>query len=329
MSKKTGRIASLAAVAPLFLAALLCSAASVKPLAEPDPAPVVGIGRGSDYAKTTEAAIAASGGLAGVVKKGDVVLIKPNLCTNSAPDKPNTTDYRVVKRIAELAREAGAARIVVAEGGFYGNCFSKTQAAINKYDSIAGVVLFDFNSCEKKDCYELTAPNSLIGRSLFIPKIYVDADVVITAAKMKTHFLSDAVVSLALKNVFGVPSEKIYGGYGDKSGLHNFPLAATIVDLNKIRKPDFSVIDGIVGGEGYGPVNNTPVKSEIVIAGKDPVAVDTVGLTFMGFAVDQVPHVMLAAKEKLGIADLSKITVKGADLSAIKMNFQSTFKRSR
>jgi uncharacterized protein (DUF362 family) len=314
----------------LCLSPLVASAeAAVKPLPEPAALSTIGIGRGGDYDKATRAAIENAGGLAGIVKKGDVVLIKPNLCTGAKPDDPKTTDYRVVATIVAMLKELGPSRIIIAEGGFYGDVFSKGASALSKYDSIQGVELFNFNSCEKKDCYELQPPKSLLGRSLFIPKVLMDADVVIEVPKMKTHFIPQAVVSLTLKNSFGIPSEKIYGGYGDKSGLHAFPLSEVIIDLNKIRMPDFSVVDGIVGGEGYGPVYNTPVKSEIVIAGRDPVAVDTVALTFMGFSLSQVPHVKLAASEGLGNGELSRIKVVGADLDKIKMDFKSSFKPAK
>ena len=59
-----------------------------------------------------------------------------------------------------------------------------------------------------------------------------------------------------------------------------------------------------------------------MFAGKDPVAVDTVALNFMGFTVDKVSHVMLAGEKNLGISDLSQITVEGAVLDEIKMTFK-------
>lgn len=327
--RRKTRIA-LAVAALLGLTAFTAQAATtVKALPPPESEPTVGVGRGGDYEKATRQAIENAGGLAGIVKKGSVVLIKPNLCISARPDDPKTTDYRVVKTIVAIVKDLGAARVIIAEGCFQGNAFSKVASSLSKYDTIAGVEFLDFNSCEQKDCYELTSPKSLIGRSLFIPKAYVDADVVIDVAKMKTHFLPEAIVSLSLKNVFGVPSEKIYGGYGDKSGLHGFPLDKVIVELNKLRMPNFSVIDGIVGGEGYGPVNNTPVKSEVIFASRDPVALDSVGLAFMGFAWERIPHVKLAADEGLGVADLSKIKVVGANLSDIKMDFKSSFKKAK
>ncbi len=293
-------------------------------VAAPDPKPVVGIGQGEDYAKVTDEAVKNAGGLQGIVKKGDLVLIKPNICTIDAAGSPRTTDYRAVQKIVDMVKELGASRIIIAEGTIAGDAFSKPYLRLNKYDTIQGVELLNLNALNEEDCYELKPDKSMTGKALFIPKIYMDADVVITVAKLKTHFQPDAVVSLSLKNSIGVPPGRIYG-VGSKDGLHNLGLKESIVDINKIRKPDFSLIEGIVGGEGYGPLNNTRVESGIIFAGKDPVALDTVALTFMGFKVEDIPHVKLAGDEKLGISDLSSIKVVGAVLDKIKMKFEGAF----
>lgn len=284
---------------------------------ELNPNPVVGIGQGSDYASVTREAVANAGGLADIITEGDIVLIKPNLCVQTEPaGSPMTTDYRVVQEVVNMAYECGASRVIIAEGNFSSNAFTNKK---NKYVEVVGAELYNFNDCVKEDCYELQPQKSLVGRGLFIPKIYMDADVVIDVAKLKTHFITK--VTLGLKNCIGVPSYKIYGSAGDKSGLHSLGIESVIIDINKIRKPDFTIIDGIVGGEKYGPYANTPVESNIILAGRDIVAVDAVGLTFMGFEVDKVSHVKLAAEEKLGICDLTAIQVVGADLDAIKMKF--------
>lgn len=231
---------------------------------------------------------------------------------------PTITDYRTVEIIVKQAAELGASKIVIAEGTITGNAFSDYFLQANKYDSIQGVELINLNALGKEDCYKLKPLKSLTGAELYIPKIFMDADVVINVAKLKTHHLS--VVSLTLKNSFGVPPGKIYGT-GYKNGLHILGINEAIVDLNRIRKPDFAVIEGIVGGEGYGPLYNTPVKSNIVFAGTDLAALDTVALTFMGFTIDQIPHVALAGTEGLGITDLEKIKIVGTNLNAIKMRF--------
>jgi uncharacterized protein (DUF362 family) len=290
--------------------------------ATPEPNPLVAIARGTDYAGVTAEVIEKAGGLEGIIKEGDTVLIKPNICTLAEAGSGRITDYRAVQKVADMAYEMGAKRVIVAEGTISGNSFSKPFLQMNKYDTLTGVELYNLNDCTEDDCYELIPQDSVTKRALFIPKIYMDADVVINVAKLKTHFQYYAVVSLCLKNAIGVPSEKIYGGTGAKNGLHNIGLEECIIDINKIRKPDFCIIEGIVGGEGYGPLRNTPVDSQIMFAGKDPVAVDTVALNFMGFTVDKVSHVMLAGEKNLGISDLSQITVEGAVLDEIKMTFK-------
>ncbi|OPX87129.1 DUF362 domain-containing protein [Pelotomaculum sp. PtaB.Bin117] len=282
---------------------------------------IVGIGLGSYHSDVTRRAIENAGGLRGIIKENDTVVIKPNLVKQSLPEEGIVTDYRVVQEIVNIVKECGAGKIVIAEATPFGNIFDLVN-----YHKISGAILFDMNECDEESCYKLRAKNSLTKEALFIPKLYMDADVVIGAAKLKTHFEYDAAVSLSLKNSMGVPPTKFYGAeyYGEdyKEKLHLMGLKEVIVDLNKIRKPDFVVIDGIIGGEGYGPLKVRPIQSNVVMAGIDPVAVDTVALSFMGFTVNEVPHVQLASREGLGISDLSKIKIIGADLNLIKMKFQ-------
>jgi len=294
-----------------------------KSAADPKPNPLIGIGVGDDYVNVTKAVIENAGGIKELIKPGNTVLIKPNLCVaNNRPGSPLTTDYRVVNEVAKMAKEYGASRVIIADGAISGNSLEKMSLEFNKYNTIEGVEFLNNNAVPKKDCYELKPQKSMTGKAIFIPKYYMDADVVINVAKLKTHFQPDAVVTLSLKNSIGVASGMVYGGGSSKSGLHSLGLKESIVDLNRIRKPDFSIIEGIVGGEGYGPVGNDPVRSNVMFAGKDPAALDTVALTFMGFKVDEIPHVKLAGETNLGITDLSKIKINGANLNSIKMNFK-------
>lgn len=283
-----------------------------------DAGPIVGIGRGEDYPKVTREAVENAGGLKDLIKQGDTVLIKPNMIKAAAPEQGIVTDYRMVQTLADMAKEYGAEKVIVADGSPWGKPFDDERTC---YKKITGVELLDFNDLQKEDCYLLKAEKGLTGKEIYIPKIYVDADVVISAAKLKTH--PEAVVTLSLKNAFGVPPIGLVGLGGSGKGLlHSLGIPYSIVDLNLIRKPDFVIIDGIIGGEGNMPISGTPVKSGTIFAGKDPVAVDTVGLNFMGFTVDDVPHVKLAASNGLGISDLEKIKIVGADLDSIKMKFK-------
>ncbi len=285
---------------------------------KPDPNPVVGVGRGADFNAVTRKAVENAGGLEKVIKPGNSVLIKPNLVMIARPEEAVITDYRVVQSLIDQAIEAGAAKVYVGEGSPWGRVL---QNELCGYTKLKNCVLVDFNDCRKEDCYRLRPNNPLVPKQVYnIPKIYMDVDVVISAAKLKTH--SDAVVTLTLKNAFGVPPAGMDTVGVVKFYLHANGLANSIVDLNLIRKPEFVVIDGIIGGEGHGPMRPDPVDSQVVFASTDPVACDTVGLTFMGFQVPDVSYVVLAAQHGLGIDDLSKIKVVGADLDQIKMSFK-------
>lgn len=292
------------------------------------PAVVVGLAQGKDYAAVTAKAIANSGGLEGIVKKGNTVLIKPNLCWDDYVDSPITTDYRVVSEIANEARKLGAGRIIIAEGPFGPEPFDEPYFSQNRYNTIKGVEFLDFNYVKKEDCYYTKAKNSLTNKEIYIPKIYVDADVVITVPKLKTHDWS--VVTLGLKNCFGVPPMPLYREGMGKGRLHTeYGYNNLIVEINMIRKPDFVVIDGIVAGEGNGPTSNKPVQANTIIAGRDILAVDTVGARFMGFTdPGRIEHLALAAKYGLGQGDLPKIQVVGGDLAKIALDFQSIFPKS-
>jgi uncharacterized protein (DUF362 family) len=79
--------------------------------------------------------------------------------------------------------------------------------------------------------------------------------------------------------------------------------------LNLIRLPDFTVIDGIIGGDRSSPRIGRAVKSEIVIAGRNLASVDAVGAYIMGFNPCAIPHIRMAEETGIGPIDLSRITV--------------------
>ncbi len=285
---------------------------------------VVGVGRGTDHAAVTAQAIANAGGLQGIVKQGSTVLIKPNLSASPEADSPRTTDYRIVAEIVREVQALGAGRIIIAEGVGSGKPFSPESLKRNKYGSIEGVELLDLNTISKEDCYYVSSAKKLTSQPIYMPKIYVDADVVISVPKVKTNYAVGA--TLGLKNGFGVPPKPLVNnGSAYKWGLHDLGIENSIVEINLIRKPDFVVIDGIVAGEGNGPTNNAPVDAQIVFASWDVLAADTVASYFMGFTPQKLPHLKLAAENGLGEFRLQNIHVEGADLEKIRMNFTSPF----
>lgn len=82
------------------------------------------------------------------------------------------------------------------------------------------------------------------------------------------------------------------------------------------------IADGIVAGEGRmagnEPRNVTPVNLGVILAGRDPVAVDAVAEAVMGLAPGIVPLTPLAVERGLGTADLSRVAIKGESIASVQ-----------
>jgi len=133
----------------------------------------------------------------------------------------------------------------------------------------------------------------------------------INIPKLKTH--SMAGVTLGIKNQWGFPQ------HADRGKDHNYNLHSKLVDVYEYIKPDITIIDGIEGTiHGHYPPtaweNELVKKFEILIGGRDTLAVDVVGARIFGLTLDDVPHLKIAHKRGLGEGDLNKIRVKGKNL---------------
>ena len=95
-----------------------------------------------------------------------------------------------------------------------------------------------------------------------------------------------------------------------------------MVDLLTVVRPGLAVVDGILAQEGMGPVLGTPVEMGLIIASKDPVAVDAVASTVMGFDPKEVRIIDGAGKAGIGTADLKEIEVVGTPIKEVQRRFK-------
>ncbi|TFG17683.1 MAG: DUF362 domain-containing protein [Promethearchaeota archaeon] len=154
-----------------------------------------------------------------------------------------------------------------------------------------------------------------------IVKIIENRDSVtyINLPKLKTH--SMARVTLGIKNQWGFPQ------HADRGKDHNYNLHSKLVDVYGIIKPDITIIDGATGGTVHGHYPPTAWEDRVVkqfnilIGGRDTLAVDVVGARIFGLTLDEVPHLKIAYERGLGEGDLSKINVIGKDLKNYKEKY--------
>jgi len=263
------------------------------------------------------------GGLANLISSGDVVVIKPNLGLGT--DRQQITDWEGVRPVVDRAWAAGASRVIIGEGMPIGVGLEH-YTEVGYTTHITNVEYLDFNDTASVPTYNVLAENGLWepGQTLVMPQVYYDADVVITMPQLKTHMR--AGVSLSLKNAFGVPPVAAYssgGGITWRDLLHSeYGIRKSIPHINVCRKPDLVVVDAILGGEGDGPWGTDPVEMNAVLAGTDPVAVDTVCTALMGFEPHRIRHLAYAAYIGLGTDDLDRIVVAGTPLSDVRREFR-------
>lgn len=255
-------------------------------------------------------------------KVRDEVLLKPNFLSASNP---------VVCTHAEAIRGAldvlmtlprRPKRILIAEGAnedYSGEAFSHFgyRDIVDEYD--VPIELIDLN---QETGWRSTRVYMIDGswRSVKMPKTILDCPCVISMAVAKTH--DGAMVTLALKNlIMGTLRKK------DRIKMHGFlshndrkhPEEARALNRNLIRVarhlyPDFSVIDGTVGIQGNGPGGTDTVPLGLVAAGADTVAVDAVIAKAMGFDPLEIGTIFYGDAVGLGVGDLERIQILGADL---------------
>jgi uncharacterized protein (DUF362 family) len=275
----------------------------------------VGVGYSSDPYTAASTALSACGQFPASLA-GQTVVIKPNLVVPKPSSSGATTDPHVVQAIVDMCIAAGATQILIIEaplpgnGPYWGPCGYNAIFTAKAYPQVTLTNLVT-------GTYTLTPVpgGGSAYQQMYVPSIVLAPNTFfISAGKLKTHAL--AVATLSMKNLVGLASETAYATVPPdtdlpRHDLHLRSINQSIIDLNMIRPVDFAVIDGVWGMEGDGPTAGTPVATDVVLAGLNPVAVDRVGLNVMEFAQDSVTYLNYASQAGLGPANTDNVILLG------------------
>lgn len=269
--------------------------------------PTVVIVKGERSVETVEKAINLAGGLNSLADRP--VLIKVNFIARKTWDTGATTDPVVVEALIKVLKPLTKIAVVESDATFTNadNAYKATgmEALCQRYE-----VPF-INLRRENDRTTVKVPDYDSLSEIELPSIVLRSHV-ISAAKLKTH--NETQVTLGLKNMFGLMPDKF------KAKYHFKGIEKVIVDINSVVKPTFTIIDGFVAMEGKGPVKGEPVKMDLIIAGRDPVATDAVAATIMGFDPKGIYHINRAHQK--GIGNLNDIDVVGEPLDNVKRIFK-------
>jgi uncharacterized protein (DUF362 family)/Pyruvate/2-oxoacid:ferredoxin oxidoreductase delta subunit len=283
-----------------------------------------------DYPRVKEAvarSIDLLGGISAFVKPGERVLLKVSLLMRRKPEKATTTHPAVARAVAELVKEAGGIPIIGdSPGGYH---FYNRKSLESVYEGCGMIEAAEAAGAELSydtEVVDVPYPEGRVIKLVKTIKPLLDADKVISIPRIKTHMMT--VYSGAVKNLFGI----IPGSYKAEYHLRfeeAEEFADLLIDLCQFAKPCLTVMDAIIGQEGYGPTNGTPRKVGLVISSASPYALDLAAADAIGLKAAQVPTIrksmerglcpreseLIVLGEKLDdvrVADFKKPTVKVA-----------------
>lgn len=252
------------------------------------------------------------GGMGGIVKAGDRVLLKANLLAPSRPEEAVTTHPAILRAVIRLVKECGASRILVGDGPGVGDTAENMR--------ICGLQTVCDEEGAETAVFRETAvyenPENSIGKFLELTAHLKETDVVITLPKLKTHVQFG--YTGALKNQYGLIP-------GSKKGEYHFRLqnrdrlADLMVDINRTAKVRLAVLDAIVGMEGPGPHGGSPRKIGALVVGTDLCAVDVVGCSLIGIPPQEYPLLQAAKRADFGATSLQEVEIQGDDLERLRV----------
>jgi uncharacterized protein (DUF362 family) len=247
----------------------------------------------------------------GLDVRGRNVLLKPNLVEFDRSTAINT-DAAVLAAAYEAFRALGAASVRIGEGpGHRRDTFELVREA--GYDRAVGRFESVFTDLNRDDVSEVRgfADDS----SIFLPDTALAADLIVSLPKLKTHHW--AGVTLAMKNLFGLVPGAVYGW--PKNRLHYVGITRSILELNRVFRNTFAIVDGIVGMEGNGPIQGTPKHAGVLVFGADLRAVDATCCRIMGLEPMKVEYLRDAVH--LGAISTGRIAQRGERVEPVSVEF--------
>jgi uncharacterized protein (DUF362 family) len=249
--------------------------------------------------------------LCGLDARGKRVLLKPNLVEFDRQTCINTNSALVAAAV-DVFGQLGASEIWIGEGPGHRR---DTLALAEDAGYIRALKNFEDRFFDLNRDDVIGVRGFLDESKLYIPRTAAAADLIVTMPKMKTHHW--AGVTLSMKNLFGLVPGSVYGW--PKNPLHYAGIDNSIVQLNRIFRKTFAIVDGIVAMEGNGPIQGRPRSCGLIVMGYDVVAVDATCCRIMGIDPNRIPYLTRAAE--LGNVNPPWIEQRGEPVERVRQAF--------
>lgn len=250
--------------------------------------------------KMLDKALSAMGGIQNFVKKGQTVVVKPNIGWDVIPEKAANTNPLLIKRIIEHCFTAGAKEVYVFDNTCdkWSSCYK--NSGIEKAAKDAGAKVAPGHS--ESYYQQVSVPKGKNLKNAKVHELILSSDVFINVPVLKSH--GSAKLTISMKNLMGI--------VWDRRFWHRNDLNQCIADFASYRKPDLNIIDAynVMTRNGPRGVSKADlVKMQYLIVSNDMVAADAAAAKVFGMEPEDIKYIQIANEMGVGQMDLTQLNI--------------------
>jgi len=250
------------------------------------------------------------GGIGQFIKPGERVFIKPNILLPKSPEFAVTTEPKVVQSVVHIVLNEGKARKVIVGDIPRLKLWSREVMKETGIEAAAVEAGAEVRYIDEEPQREVEIPGGVVMSKTLLPETVLSVDKIIYLPKLKTHYITK--MTGAVKSAHGLQVDQ------EREKFHREDLHHKLVDLLRAIRPHLCIVDAITVMEGQGPAFGNPVRFDTIVSGPDPVAVDSVCASMIGFDPFEIPTIRIAHYDGLGQGDLKKIDIVGNSLEEVR-----------
>jgi uncharacterized protein (DUF362 family) len=261
---------------------------------------------GGEPAQLLERALTEMGGIEKYVKKGQNVVIKPNIGWDKTPELAANTNPELIEALVKQCLKAGAKKVTVFDNTCdnWQKCYS--SSGIEQAAKAAGATVLPGN--DETYYKEVAIPQGVKLKSAKIHQALLDADVWFNVPILKNH--GGSKMTISMKNYMGI--------VWDRRFFHSNDLQQCIADIcTWSKKPALNIIDAYRCLRKNGPqgrsVSDTSVLKSLIVS-TDIIAADTAAIGLFNqveeMDINTVTHIAKGENFKLGTQNLDKLNIK-------------------
>jgi uncharacterized protein (DUF362 family) len=212
---------------------------------------------------------------------GKSVALKANL--NSADPFPASTHPDTLTAIVTVLKEAGAREVTLAERSGMGDTRENLERlGVFELARRSGFRVVDLDEEPKENWAKVERGGTHWLRGFYLAKVFLDAETVVQTCCLKTHRFGGHF-TMSLKNSVGLVAKTVPGSvYNYMWELHGSPYQRLMIaEINKFYAVDLVVMDAAEAFVSGGPDKGTKVEPGLILASRDRVAIDAVGVAIL------------------------------------------------